>query len=156
MKNLLILSLMILSLSANAQDKETTYKNALIDHNKKVIASFYDALERKDYSQLNGIIDFYGKAVYANQSKNVQDTIQGREAIGTQFRSELGAFAKVKYTTKIYESEDPSLVSVKVKGLLTSADGVKTQSNYMATFKLKNGKIVEYVEYDNLSQSGRS
>lgn len=154
MKNLLFAFLMILSLFTYAQDGASKYKEALVAHNKKVISSFYDALERKDYGQLKGIIDFYGKAVYTNE--NLPDTVKGREAISAQFKSAIDAFSKVKYSVRINETQDPSVITVKVKGQLSNADGEKTLDNHLAQFRLKDGKIVEYIEYANPTANSRS
>ena len=144
MKKLMILSLLIISMASQAQDNEAKYKKALVDYNKKVISYFYDALERKDYDQLKGIFDFNGRAVYSIAS----DTIKGREAIGEQFKASRDAFSKVKYTTEVNVMEDPTMVLVKVKSEFHTSNGMK-QNNAMATFKIKNGKIVEYLEYDS-------
>ena len=147
MKNLLIVFLMALSLTTQAQDNETKYRKALIDYNKKVVGYFFEALERKDYNQLKGIFDIDGKVTYPGLSP--QETVAGRENIVAQFESLLNAFSDTKYSTEINVTDDPTLLMVKVKGDLEAHDGTKTKNNYMATFKLKNGKIIEYVEYNN-------
>jgi ketosteroid isomerase-like protein len=147
MKNLLILFFVALSFSSLAQDNETKYRKALIDYNKKVVGYFFDALERKDYNLLKGIFDIDGKVIYPGV--NQQESVVGRENIVTQFELLMKEFAKTEYSTEINVTDDPTLLMVKVKGDHEKLDGNKEQNNYLATFKLKNGKIVEYMEYNN-------
>lgn len=156
MKHLFIAFLMVLSLSSYAQDKTARYNEALLAHNKKVVEYFFDALERKDYGQLNTIIDFSGSGVWSTQNKDSFDTLKGREAIGAKLRASVDSFYKVRYSTKVNKSADPSVMTVRVKGLLQGADGAKTERNYMAIFKLKDGKILEYIEYNNSTPESRS
>jgi ketosteroid isomerase-like protein len=146
MKKYLVLFAMMLSLTSFAQDREAQYKTALIAHNKKIVSFFFDALERKDYSQLRNIIDANGKAVYAKTNTDAE-TVQGNESIKAVFQSYLHGFSKTDYQTEVLATEDPTLIMVKVKGDLEEVGGAKKATSYLATFKLKDGKIVEYIEY---------
>jgi ketosteroid isomerase-like protein len=145
-KYLVLLFAGMLSLTSFAQDREAQYKTALIAHNKKIVSFFFDALERKDYSQLKNIIDANGKAVYAKTNTNAE-TIEGNESIRAGFQSYLDGFSKTDFQTEVIATEDPTLIMVKVKRDLEEVGGSKKETNYLATFKLKDGKIVEYVEY---------
>jgi ketosteroid isomerase-like protein len=149
MKKYLVLFAMMLSLTSFAQDKEAQYKTALVAHNKKVVSFFFDALERKDYDQLKNIIDANGKAFYASQAGAKSEAVSGNDPIKAQFKAYLDGFSKTDFQTEVIATEDPTLIMVKVRGDLEDASGAKKATSYLATFKLKDGKIVEYTEYSN-------
>jgi ketosteroid isomerase-like protein len=149
MKKYFVLLCMMLSLTSFAQDKEAQYKTALIAHNKKVVSFFFDALERKDYTQLKNIIDSNGKASYATQAGTKSEAVSGNETIRAQFQTYLDGFSKTDFQTEVIATEDPTLIMVKVKGDLEDTNGAKKETSYLATFKLKDGKIVEYIEYSS-------
>lgn len=149
MKNLLILVLAMLVLPVFSQNKDLIYKKALGDHNKKTIDNFFRALEQKDYQLLKAILDLDGKVISSNSASAEADTISGREAIGLRFEEVYQNFDKIKFEKDVNIMDDPSNLMVKTKGTYHSTNGEEIQTNFLATFKLKNGKIIEYVEYNN-------
>jgi Phenazine biosynthesis protein A/B len=58
-------------------------------------------------------------------------------------------FGQMKFPREIYATEDPNFFFVKFKGDIEIKAGGKYENDYMATFKLENGKVVEYTEYFN-------
>ncbi len=61
-------------------------------------------------------------------------------------------YAKVKFITEINVTDNPALLMVKFKTNAQTSDGRQLQSAGLATFELKNGKIIEYTEYNNPPQ----
>jgi uncharacterized protein len=47
------------------------------------------------------------------------------------------------------QTEDPNFFVVKFKGAIELKAGGKYENDYLATFKLENGKVIEYKEYFN-------
>jgi ketosteroid isomerase-like protein len=53
------------------------------------------------------------------------------------------------FPRKIYATEDPDFFFVQFRSEIKIKAGGKYENDYLGTFKLKDGKIVEYTEYFN-------
>jgi ketosteroid isomerase-like protein len=149
MKKLIILIAVVLAFPSFSQDNNEIYKKALIEHNKKVVNFFFQALEQKDYTLLKTITDEKGKLVSFNPETNQSENTIGREAIGARFEELYKGFSEIQYQKEVNVTEDPSNVVVKYTATLVSMNGDKIKSNALITFKLKDGKIVEFEEFNN-------
>jgi ketosteroid isomerase-like protein len=149
MKKLIILIAAVIAFPSFSQDNNEIYKKALAEHNKKIVNFFFQALEQKDYVLLKTITDQNGQLISSNPENNQPETISGREAIGVRFEKLYEGFTQIQYEKEVNVSEDPSKVMVKYTASLVSPDGGKLKSNALITFKLKDGKIVEFEEFNN-------
>ncbi|NBP69973.1 MAG: hypothetical protein EBU52_14640, partial [Cytophagia bacterium] len=56
---------------------------------------------------------------------------------------------EMKFPRQIFATEDPDFFFVKFKGEIEIKAGGKYENDYLGTFKLQNGKVIEYTEYFN-------
>jgi uncharacterized protein len=59
------------------------------------------------------------------------------------------AVARGHIVRMAHATEDPNFFFVTYKGDIEIKAGGKYENDYIATFKLENGKVVEYTEYFN-------
>lgn len=149
MKKVLIIVFAIISIPSFSQDSEGIYRKALIEYNKKVIDNFYNALEQKDGKILGEVFDFNARFFNSYTSNISGDTIEGRAAIVKHLLTLSENFETVKYKKEVLVLDDAAQLMVKLKVDLETKEGQQISNNSLATFRLKNGKITEYVEYSN-------
>lgn len=73
----------------------------------------------------------------------------GAEGIYKQYSGLSGNFGQMKFPRQIFATEDPNFFFVKFRGEIEIKAGGKYENDYLGTFKLENGKVVEYTEYFN-------
>jgi len=76
-------------------------------------------------------------------------TFDGAEAIYQQYSGLTANFGEMKFPRQIFATEDPNFFFVKFKGEIEIKAGGKYVNDYLGTFKLENGEVVEYTEYFN-------
>jgi ketosteroid isomerase-like protein len=55
----------------------------------------------------------------------------------------------MKFPRTLYATEDPQFIFVKFRGIIEIRAGGTYENDYLGTFRLEKGKIVEYTEYFN-------
>ena len=55
----------------------------------------------------------------------------------------------MKFPRKILATENPDFLFVQFKGEIEIKSGGKYENDYLGTFLLRDGKIIEYTEYFN-------
>ncbi|MBS1522857.1 MAG: nuclear transport factor 2 family protein [Bacteroidetes bacterium] len=117
--------------------------------NKKVVDAFFVALETQQFELLKGIFTPDGKQLNPYAPEGFPESFDGAEGIYKQYSGLTANFGQMTFPRKIYATEDPDFFFVQFKGEIEIKAGGKYENDYLGTFRLKDGKIIEYTEYFN-------
>jgi ketosteroid isomerase-like protein len=154
MKIKTILAILILSLSA-CENKNLSNQNSLAlekqitEQNRKVVDNFFVALETQKFEMLKEVFAEKGKQLNPYAPEGFPKSFEGSEAIYKQYSGLTDKFGQMKFPRQILATEDPNFFFVKFRGEIEIKSGGKYENDYLGTFKLDNGKVIEYVEYFN-------
>jgi uncharacterized protein len=118
-------------------------------NNRKVVDNFFVALETQNFELLKEVFAENGRQLNPYVPEGFPKSFDGRDAIYKQYSSLPQNFGQMKFPRTIYATEDPNFFFVKYKGDIEIKAGGKYENDYISTFKLENGKVVEYTEYFN-------
>jgi ketosteroid isomerase-like protein len=124
-------------------------RQATIEQNKKVVDKFFVALETQQFEILKEVFAENGRQLNPYSPEGFPKSFDGAAAIYKQYSGLMANFGQMKFPRTIYATEDPNFFFVKFKGEIEIRAGGKYENDYLGTFKLDNGKIVEYTEYFN-------
>lgn len=117
--------------------------------NKSVVEKFFIALETQQFEVLKEIFAENGKQLNPYIPEGFPKSFDGFEAIYKQYSSLPQLFGSMKFPRRIYATDDPGFFFVKFKGHIEIKAGGIYENDYIASFLLENGKIIEYTEYFN-------
>jgi ketosteroid isomerase-like protein len=118
-------------------------------NNRNVVENFFIALETQHFELLKEVFAENGRQLNPYVPEGFPKSFDGREAIYKQYSSLPQNFGQMKFPREIYATDDPNFFVVKFKGDIEIKAGGKYENDYIATFKLENGKVTEYTEYFN-------
>ena len=107
---------------------------SLTERNRKVVNTFFVALETQNFALL--------REVFAEKGRQLNPYVP--EGFPRSF--DVGA---MKCPRTLFATEDPNFFFVKFRGEIDIKAGGKYENDYLGTFRLENGKVVEYTEYFN-------
>ena len=119
------------------------------DTNKKIVDSFFVALETAQFGLLKEIFAANGRQLNPYSPDSFPKSFDGAEGIYRQYSGLTENFGQMRFPRIIYATEDPDFFFVKFRGEIEIKAGGKYGNDYLGTFKLKDGKIIEYTEYFN-------
>ena len=117
--------------------------------NKQVVDSFFTTLENQQFELLKEIFAADGRQLNPYAPEGFPKSFDGAEGIYKQYSGLTVNFGKMMFPRKIYATEDPDFFFVQFRGEIEIKSGGKYENDYLGTFRLKNGKIIEYTEYFN-------
>jgi ketosteroid isomerase-like protein len=117
--------------------------------NRKIVDTFFIALETQQFELLKGIFAVNGKQLNPYAPNGFPKSFDGIESIYRQYSGLTANFGQMKFPRTIYATEDPDFFFVKFTGEIEIKTAGMYKNDYLGTFKLKNGKIIEYTEYFN-------
>ncbi|HEY9002642.1 MAG TPA: nuclear transport factor 2 family protein [Mucilaginibacter sp.] len=117
--------------------------------NKSVVDNFFVALETQQFDLLKDIFAPEGKQLNPYAPEGFPKSFDGAEAIYKQYSGLTENFGKMKFPRTIYATEDSDFFFVQFRGEIEIKAGGKYENDYLGTFRLKDGKIIEYTEYFN-------
>ena len=123
---------------------ETVHKS-----NKKIVDTFFIALETQQFELLKEIFAVDGKQLNSYAPEGFPKSFDGAEGIYRQYSGLTANFGQMKFPRTIYATEDLDFFFVKFTGEIEIKAGGTYKNDYLGTFKLKNRLIVEYTEYFN-------
>lgn len=123
--------------------------NNVTESNKKVVDTFFAALETQQFNLLKEIFASEGRQFNPYAPAGFPKSFDGAEDIYKQYSGLTANFGKMTFPRNIYATEDPDFFFVEFKGEIEIKAGGKYENDYLGTFRLKNGKIIEYTEYFN-------
>jgi len=121
----------------------------LTEQNRKVVDNFFVALETQKFEMLKEVFAANGKQLNPYAPKSFPPSFDGAEGIYKQYSGLTENFGQMKFPRQIFATEDPNFFFVKFRGEIAIKKGGKYENDYLGTFKLENGKVVEYTEYFN-------
>lgn len=120
-----------------------------IERNRKVVDNFFVALETQQFEILKEVFADNGRQLNPYSPDGFPRSFDGAEAIYQQYSGLTAHFGKMKFPRVIYATEDPNFFFVQFKGEIVIKSGGHYKNDYLGTFKLYDGKIIEYTEYFN-------
>ncbi|MBS1596078.1 MAG: PhzA/PhzB family protein [Bacteroidetes bacterium] len=124
-------------------------KNQITEQNRKVVDKFFVALETQKFEILKEVFSIEGKQLNPYSPAGFPKSFDGADAIFKQYSGLTANFGKMSFPRQIFATEDPDFFFVKFKGEIEIKSGGKYENDYLGTFRLANGKILEYTEYFN-------
>jgi uncharacterized protein len=121
----------------------------VVETNRKVVNNFFVALETQQFEMLREVFAENGKQLNAYVPEGFPKSFDGAEGIYKQYSGLAANFGKMKFPRQIFATEDPNFFFVKFRGEIEIKAGGKYENDYLGTFRLENGKVVEYTEYFN-------
>jgi ketosteroid isomerase-like protein len=121
----------------------------LTENNRKVVDNFFVALETQKFEMLKDVFAENGKQLNPYSPAGFPKSFDGAEGIYKQYSGLTANFGQMKFPRQILATEDPNFFFVKFKGEIEIKAGGKYENDYLGTFKLEDGKVVEYAEYFN-------
>jgi len=121
----------------------------LIDSNRKVVDNFFVALETQNFESLKEVFAKEGRQLNPYSPEGFPKSFDGSGSIYKQYSGLTANFGQMKFPRQIFATEDPNFFFVKFKGEIEIKAGGKYENDYLGTFKLEEGKVVEYTEYFN-------
>jgi ketosteroid isomerase-like protein len=117
--------------------------------NKTVVDQFFIALETQNFGLLKEIFAEDARQLNPYVPEGFPKSFDGREGIYRQYSSLPQLFGQMKFPRTIYSTEDPDFIFVQFRGQIAIKAGGVYENDYLGTFRLANGRIVEYTEYFN-------
>lgn len=124
-------------------------KQILTEQNRKVVDNFFVALETPKFEMLKEIFAINGKQLNPYSPEGFPKSFDGADGIYKQYSGLTENFGQMRFPREIFATEDPNFFFVKFRGEIGIKAGGKYENDYLGTFKLKDGKIIEYTEYFN-------
>jgi ketosteroid isomerase-like protein len=124
-------------------------KRSVIEQNRQVVDNFFIALETQQFDMLKVVFAETGRQLNPYSPEGFPKSFDGAENIYKQYSGLTANFGQMKFPRTIYATEDPNFFFVKFSGEIEIKAGGKYKNDYLGTFKLENGKVVEYTEYFN-------
>jgi ketosteroid isomerase-like protein len=121
----------------------------LTESNRKVVDNFFVALETQKFEMLKEVFAEKGKQLNPYSPAGFPKSFDGAEGIYKQYSGLTANFGQMKFPRQIFATEDPNFFFVKFRGEIEIKAGGKYENDYLGTFKLEKGKVVEYTEYFN-------
>lgn len=118
-------------------------------NNKELIDSFFRAIENQQFEVIKEVFDENGRQLIPYAPDGFPKALNGAEAVYNQFSGLTAYFGQMKFPRQIFATEDPDFFFVKFMGDIEIKTGGKYENDYLGTFRLKDGKIIEYAEYFN-------
>ncbi len=147
---ILMVSAIILSCQNNhSLNTSNQMMTTSIEKNRKIVDSFFVALETQNFQILREIFAPQGKQLNPYAPDGFPKSFDGAEAIYKQYSGLTANFGQMKFPRQIYATEDSNFFFVKFRGEIEIKAGGKYENDYIGTFRLENCKIVEYTEYFN-------
>lgn len=124
-------------------------KTEITEQNRKIVENFFVALETQKIEMLKEVFAENGIQLNPYSPDGFPKSFDGAEGIYKQYSGLTANFGQMKFPRQIFATEDPNFFFVKFRGEIEIKAGGKYENDYLGTFKLENGKVVEYTEYFN-------
>lgn len=121
----------------------------LTEQNRMIVDRFFTALETQQFEVLKEIFAKDGRQLNPYSPEGFPKSFDGAEGIYRQYSGLTANFGQMKFPRQIFATEDPGFFFVKFRGEIEINAGGRYENDYLGTFRLENGRIVEYTEYFN-------
>lgn len=148
-RTVVIVILMLVSFTNQSMAQGAKKHVETANVNRQVVDSFFSAMEAQKFEVIKEIFTENAVQLLPYAPEGFPNRLEGSEAIYKQFSGLTAYFGHMKFTREIYATENPNFFFVKFKGNMEVKSGGNYKNDYLATFKLEKGKIIEYAEYFN-------
>lgn len=119
------------------------------EQNKAVVNDFFAALETQEFDMLLEIFAPHARQLNPYAPPGFPKMFEGAKVIHKQYASLVENFGAMKFSRRILATEDPDFILAIFQGEIEIKTGGKYTNDYLGTFQMENGLIVEYTEYFN-------
>jgi fermentation-respiration switch protein FrsA (DUF1100 family)/ketosteroid isomerase-like protein len=124
-------------------------EEVLREQNRKIVDNFFVALETQQFELLKEVFAVDGKQLNPYAPQGFPASFDGADNIYRQYSGLVTNFGEMKFPRQIFATEDPNFFFVQFKGQIEIRSGGKYENDYLGTFRLAQGKVIEYTEYFN-------
>jgi ketosteroid isomerase-like protein len=117
--------------------------------NHQVVDAFFAALETQRFERLREVFAPEGRQLNPYVPEGFPKSFDGAEAIFQQYSGLTQQFGQMRFPRTIHATDDPDFFFVEFKGNIEIRAGGRYQNDYLGTFRLRHGQVVEYTEYFN-------
>lgn len=128
-------------------DESLSPEDTLRERNRQVVEEFFAALEAMDVPRFLEVWAEDGVQEMPFSPPGFPRRLEGREAIGNQYRSLPENYRGMRFPREILAMEDPARFVVRYTGSIELKAGGRYDNRYVGLFTLRDGKVVEFVEY---------
>lgn len=123
--------------------------NSVAEQNKQTVEKFFLSVEQQNFEVI--------KEIFAPEAHGFQpfapigfpNNLIGSEGFYKEFSGLTERFSSMKFPRQIFVTEDPNYIFMEFTSEMNLIQGGKYENQYIATFRFKDGKIIEYTEYFN-------
>lgn len=121
----------------------------LLENNRKLVDNFFIALESQKFEKLKEVFAENGKQLNPYSPEGFPKNFDGAESIYKHYSGLTSKFGRMKFPRQIFATEDPGFFFVKFREEFEVKAGGNYENDCLGTFRVENGKVVEYTEYFN-------
>ena len=121
----------------------------IIERNREVVNNFFVALETQKFDMLREVFAENGRQINPYSPEGFPKSFDRVEGIYRQYSGLTANFGQMKFPRQIFATEDPNFFFVKFRGEIEITAGGKYENDYLGTFRLQDGKVLEYTAYFN-------
>ena len=123
--------------------------DSIAEQNKQTVEKFFSSVEQQKFDVIKEIFAAEAKGFQPFAPDGFPNNLIGSEGFYKEFSGLTKRFSRMKFPRRIYATEDPNYVFMQFTGEMYLIQGGKYENQYLATFRFKDGKIIEYTEYFN-------
>ena len=123
--------------------------DSIAEQNKQTVEKFFSSVEQQKFDMIKEIFAAEAKGFQPFAPDGFPNNLIGSEGFYKEFSGLTTRFSHMKFPRRIYATEDPNYVFMQFTGEMDLIQGGKYENQYLATFRFKDGKIIEYTEYFN-------
>jgi ketosteroid isomerase-like protein len=123
--------------------------DSIAKQNKQIVEKFFSSLEEQKFDVIKEIFETEAQGFQPFAPDGFPNDLVGSEGFYKEFSSLTTRFSRMKFPRRIYATEDPNYVFMQFTSEMDLIQGGKYENQYLATFRFKDGKIIEYTEYFN-------
>lgn len=130
-----------------ARADEAREEETVSERNRAVVEEFFASLEAMDVPRFLAVWTEDGVQEMPFSPPGFPRRLEGREAIANQYRSLPESYRGMRFPREILAMEDPARFVVRYTGSIELKAGGRYDNSYVGLFTLRDGKVVEFVEY---------
>jgi ketosteroid isomerase-like protein len=131
----------------NVKEGATFKMSSVSESNKAVIEKFFTSLETLDIPTFLSTWAENGKQLMPLSPENFPHELIGKDAIYNQYKGLPENYTSMQFPRRYFPTDDPNMVIVQYNGIIPLKEGGEYNNNYVGIFNIKDGKLLQFVEY---------
>jgi ketosteroid isomerase-like protein len=132
-----------------AETKNSRKMDRIAEQNKQTVEKFFWSVEQQKFEIIKEIFATEAQGFQPFAPEGFPNNLVGSEGFYKEFSGLTARFSRMRFPRQIYTTEDPNYIFMQFNGEMDLIQGGKYENKYLATFRFKDGKIIEYTEYFN-------